>query len=92
MTDFGDIASAVAIHGEARKTEDPMSQFLASGLPTTVGALGKGPIERCADDALRSDILSSSLPKYSEVSLGPVPVASDRHQCLINQLSKNNTP
>ena len=41
MTDFGDIASAVADHGEARKTEDPMSHFLPPGLPT-VGALGKG--------------------------------------------------
>lgn len=41
MTDSGDIASAVANHEEARKTEDPMSQGLASGLPTTMGALGK---------------------------------------------------
>lgn len=41
MTDFGDIASTVADHGEARKTEDPMSHFLVPGLPT-VGALGKG--------------------------------------------------
>lgn len=43
MTDFGDVASAVANNGEARKTEDRMSQFLASGLPMTVGRLGKGP-------------------------------------------------
>lgn len=37
-------------------------------------------VQRCADDALRSDILSRSLLKYSEVRLRMVSVASDRHQ------------
>lgn len=96
MTDLGDIASAVANHGEARKTECGMSQFLTLGLPTTVGVMGKGTIERCGDDALR--ILSCSLLKYSEVRLGPVPVAGGdldpSHQCstkcLINQPSSED--
>lgn len=48
MTDVGGIASAVADHGEARKTEDPMSQLSRVGSHDSGRSLGKGTeIRKC---------------------------------------------